>query len=89
MDRLIIPLTDKHRVILLDFFLANPRILHAEHYFHTRSPLDNLEHYIWEELHEVNHVAIRQSYNKNGYLTDADINIWIDQELEEKGQQGI
>lgn len=84
MDRLIIPLTEKQCRRILEFFLNNPFILHTEHYLHTHSPLDNLEHYIWEELYEPYHVTVRQNYEQNGFLSDFDIDTWIDQERYEE-----
>lgn len=40
---------------------------------------------MWEEVYEPYHINIRQNYEKNGFLTNEDINTWINQELQEKG----
>lgn len=84
MNRLIIPLNRYQQDALLEFFLINPGILAVEHYLHTHSPLDNLEHYMWEELHEPNHKSIRRRYEENRSISNADIDTWIEQELEER-----
>ena len=84
MERLIVSLTAQQQRDIVRFFLENPDILQLENYVHTRSPLDNLEHYMWEEMQEKYHVSIRKNWEKNGNLSNVDINRWIDQEIAEK-----
>ena len=81
---LIVILNEVHMRSLLDFFTERPRLLNHEHIEHTRSPLDNLEHYMWEELREDNHLNIRRNYERNNnILTDAMLIEWMNQELVE------
>ena len=80
---LVVPLTDHQASSLFEFFVARPRLLHHEHFFHRRSPLDNLEHYLWEEFNEDGHANIRRNYIQNGALTDQMLVEWMNQELAE------
>jgi hypothetical protein len=73
----------KNLDILARFFLKYPLIEKIEHYQHTRSPFDNLRHYMWEELQEHYHKSILDKYQEQKYLNDADITNWIEQELHE------
>jgi hypothetical protein len=57
MQKLEVLLTSEQEKYILHFFLANQGILHVEHFLHTHSPLDNLCHYMWEEIHEPNHAT--------------------------------
>jgi hypothetical protein len=84
MYRLEVPLTSEQQLFILNFFLSNPQLQITEHYLHTHSPLDNLGHYMWEEIHEPNHISIHQNYQRNRYLTNDDINTWVSQELQER-----
>lgn len=80
---LIVPMTTDLKHTVLNFFLENTTILHIEHYFHTHSPLDNLEHYMWEELNEVEHASLKTQYNKNRALTLQMVEEWISQEIKQ------
>lgn len=83
MEKLEIPLTTAQELKINNFFMKYPKLLIGEHYVHTRSPLDNLKHYIWEELSEPEHFGLLDVYHKNLMLSDIDIEIWIQQELVE------
>lgn len=80
MYRLMIYLTFEQEETLLQFFMDYPQICAREHYCHTRSPLDNLGHYMWEELHEEEHESI---VHTNQTLSDDQIWLWMEQELTE------
>jgi hypothetical protein len=82
--RLIVPLSGQQQNIILNFFIDNPHLQQIEHHLHTHSPLDNLEHYMWEELHEPEHIDLLRKYQKNKGLSNHDIDIWIEQETGEK-----
>jgi len=77
---LVIPLTNDTKKTLLDFFIHNPSILTMEHYYHRHSPLDSLEHYMWEELNEPEHVNLRDHYVQTKKFTPEMLNIWMQQE---------
>lgn len=84
MHQLIVSLSPEQKESLLYFLLSHPDILHWEHYVHTHSPLDNLEHYMWEELHEHVHRDILIRYQFTHQLSNDDFNLWISQELNEQ-----
>jgi hypothetical protein len=88
MNRLEVSLNNRQELYLFNFFLFNSRILQIEHYAHTHSPLDNLKHYMWEELHEPDHKSLLQTYEESGYLTDDNLLTWVKQELQEKDGLG-
>lgn len=74
----MIYLTFEQEETLLQFFTDYPQICAKEHFCHTKSPLDNLCHYIWEELQEEEHKSI---ISKNQTLSDEQIWLWMEQEL--------
>lgn len=80
MQKLEIPLDDAQERALGKFFIEHPEYLNVEHYIHTRSPLDNLKHYMWEELAESYHVDILASYQRTGIFDDDDLRSWVKQE---------
>ena len=84
MNRMIVQLTEDQHFYLFRFFYNNPNILTIEHYVHTQNPLDNLEHYMWEELQEPEHINLKKRYEKYGKLSDNDLRTWVNQEYEEK-----
>lgn len=83
MQKLEIPLTNVQEGKITKFFMGQPKLLIMEHYVHTRSPLDNLKHYMWEELAEPEHVGLLNVYQTNFMLSDIDVDIWMQQELVE------
>lgn len=83
----IVRLTPDQIVALPEFFLERPDILLKEHYTHSRSPFDNLQHYMWEEAHEGHHSVLHQSLHATGGLTDRELLVWIGEELLEHGTE--
>lgn len=86
-DRLVVPLTDAQETTILSFFYKYPVYLNEEHFLHTRSPLDNLGHYMWEELHEPEHETLLIIYENTGELSTIDVEEWVLQELHEKSNK--
>lgn len=80
---LIIQLTQNQQNDIANFFLQNPLILNREHFEHTRSPLDNLCHYMWEELQEDYHLRLKQEYLRLGRFTDGLLIQWFTDEINE------
>lgn len=85
MRKLIIILSMEQEWQLVKFFLEHPDILNVENYLHTRSPLDNLKHYMWEELQEPEHKNIKTYEDDGERITDEDLLLWMEEELREHG----
>lgn len=84
MHKLVVHLSPRQENRIAKFFLANPDILTMEHYIHTRAPLDNICHYLWEEFSESNHDGLRQAYvQQSGQLSDQQVEQWIREEMME------
>jgi hypothetical protein len=78
------PLDSEISGLIYFFFEKYPKIYSRECFIHTRSPFDNLGHYIFEELFlEPNHGVLLHKYNNEGKFTALMARIWISQELEE------
>ncbi len=76
-------LSKKQEQTIVFFFLKNPQVLGIEHVIHTRNPLDNLCHYMWEELFEPEHALIALAYRNRKYFLDEEILRWFQEELTE------
>ena len=80
---LLVNLTKEQEIAIVSFFLQNPHYLVIEHYEHTHSPLDNLKHYMWEELHERWHVDLLKEYHNTKSITHAMLQKWMQEEMAE------
>ncbi len=76
-------LSEKQEQTIVFFFLENPQVLGIEHVIHTRNPLDNLRHYMWEELSEPEHSEIALAYYNRKYFSDEEILRWVEEEMTE------
>jgi len=82
-------LTNDIKMKLSAFFVNNPHITQIEHYLHTRNPLDNLSHYMWEELMEPTHINILNAYNDRKKFDTSMFEQWLREEADQQDNEYI